>query len=112
MPRRIAALLLAACLCMSNLASARADQGDILGVSREQALVVGAGIVGGALVTHLVAPGDFTYFASGVLGGIAALWWYENGGERQLHPVLRVDRATLAANPRGRLVLDDLAVGR
>jgi hypothetical protein len=112
MPRSIAALLLAACLCLPNLVSARAEQGEILGVSREQALVVGAGIVGGALVLHIVAPGDFTYFAGGVLGGLAALWWYENGGESQLHPVLKVDRATLAADLRGRPALDGLALGR
>jgi len=111
MPRWIAALLLAACLCVPNF-TARADQGDILGVSREQVLVVGAGIVGGALVLHLVAPGDFTYFAGGVLGGLAALWWYENGGESQLHPMLKVDRASVAANARSRPVIEGLALGR
>jgi len=112
MLRWIAALLLAACLCTPNFASARADQGDILGVSKEQALVVGAGIVGGALVLHLVAPGDFTYFAGGVLGGLAALWWYENGGESQLRPLLRVDSASAVATGRGHPALEGLVLAR
>jgi len=75
-------------------------------------LVVGAGIVGGALVLHLVAPGDFTYFAGGILGGLAALWWYENGGESQLRPRLRLDSASAAANTRGRAAIEGLALGR
>lgn len=120
MHRWIAAPLLAACVCAPNFASARADQGqaeflpagDILVVSKEQALVVGAGIVGGALVLHLVAPGDFTYFAGGILGGLAALWWYENGGEGQLRPLLRLDSANAAAKMRGRPALEGLALGR
>jgi len=125
MPRWIAAVLVIACLCAPNLAFARGDQtraeytpaqdilaGDILGVSKEQALVVGAGIVGGALVLHLVAPGDFTYFAGGILGGLAALWWYENGGESKLRPLLRLDSAGAVLNARGRPVLEGLVLGR
>src|SRR5216684_1996938 len=125
MPRWIAAVVVMACLCAPNLACARGDQtqaeytpaqdilaGDILGVSKEQALVVGAGIVGGALVLHLVAPGDFTYFAGGVLGGFAALWWYENGGETSLRPLLRLESASAVVNARGRPVLEGLALGR
>src|SRR5258707_3436271 len=116
MPRWIAAVLVLGCLCAPNLASARADQGqaeyllagDMLGVSKEQALVVGAGIVGGAIVLHLVAPGDFTYFAGGVLGGLAALWWYENGGEAKLRPLLRLDSAGAGGVARGRPALDSL----
>lgn len=119
-PRWIAALWLAACLCTPNFVFARADQsqpeyipaGDILGASREQALVVGAGIVGGALVLHLVAPGDFTYFAGGVLGGLAALWWYENGGEGQVRPLLRLESASAVVNARGHPALEGLALGR
>ncbi len=125
MLRWIAAVLVMGCLCAPNLAFARGDQGragydlaqnimagDILGIPKEQALVVGAGIVGGALVLHLVAPGDFAYFAGGAIGGLAALWWYENGGEAKLRPLLRLDSASAVVNARGHPVLEGLALGR
>jgi hypothetical protein len=119
MPNWIAAVLVSCCLYASDFAVARADQGnfgagpagylpagDILGIPKEQAAVVGAGIVAGALVLHLVVPGDFTYFAGGIIGGLAALWWYENGGEARLRPKLKLDRATAAVNARGGPVLE------
>ena len=120
MPRWIAALLLLWCVSAPNLAVARGDQaqaeymlaGDILGISKEQALVVGAGIVGGALVLHLVAPGDFTYFAGGVVGGLAALWWYENGGETRLRPLLKLNNPSAVVSTRGSPGLEGLAMGR
>ena len=125
MPKWIAALIVAGCLCLPVFAFARSDQGrigvspaattldgDILGIPKEQVAVVGAGIVAGALVLHLVVPGDFAYFAGGVVGGLAALWWYENGGEIKLRPLLRLDRATAAANARAGPVLQGVAPGR
>jgi len=120
MPRWITALLISVCLCAPNLAFARADQGqaeyrlagDVLDISKEQALVVGAGVLGGALVLHLVVPGDFTYFAGGVLGGLAALWWYENGGETRLRPLLKLNSASAAVDAPGSPVFEGLALGR
>ena len=101
----IAAVVVCGWLCAPNIAVASSDQrqstkvpaadilaGDVLGISKEQALVVGAGVIGGALVLHLLIPGDFTYFAGGALGGLAALWWYENGGETRLRPLLKPSR--------------------
>jgi hypothetical protein len=124
MPKWIAAVLVLGCLCAPGFAGARADQvdftarlagsspaGDILGVPKEQVAVVGAGIVAGALVLHLVVPGDFTYFAGGVVGGLAALWWYEHGGEARLRPTLKLDRATAVVNARGGPVLEGIAPG-
>ena len=118
-------MVVMACLCAPNLAFARGDQertgytlaqdimaGDILGIPKEQALVVGAGIIGGAIVLHLVAPGDFAYFAGGALGGLAALWWYENGGETKLRPLLRLERASAVLNAPDRPVLEGIALGR
>jgi hypothetical protein len=113
MPKWIAAVLVAGWLWAPNLAFAQSDQGlsaDSLGISKEQALVVGAGIVGGALVLHFVIPGDFTYFAGGAVGGLAALWWYENGGEAQLRPLLKPGRAAAAANARGRPLLQGVTL--
>ena len=75
-------------------------------------MVVGAGIVAGALVLHLVVPGDFTYFAGGVFGGLAALWWYENGGETRLRPTLKLNRAAAVINARGEPLLEGVAPGR
>jgi hypothetical protein len=97
---------------MPNFGSARAEQGDILGVSKEQALVVGAGVIAGALVLHLMVPGDLTYFAGGVVGGLAAIWWYENGGETQLRPLLKLNRAGGVVNARARPVIEGVALGR
>ena len=114
MPKWIAALLVSGCLCAPHSALAVSDQGrfgDILGVPREQALVVGTGIIAGAVVLHLVVPGDFTYFAGGVVGGLAALWWYENGGETRLRPLLRLDNAA-AVNRGAGPVLQGIALGR
>jgi hypothetical protein len=87
--------------------------GDFLGAPKEQVVAVGAGIVVGALVLHLVVPGDFTYFAGGVVGGLAALWWYENGGEARLRPMLKLHRAAAVVNARGGPVLEGIVpVGR
>ncbi len=125
MPKWIAAVLMAACLCAPNCAFADTatnqsrdilakdiPAGDILGVSKERALVVAAGILGGALVLHLVVPGDLTYFAGGVVGGLAALWWYEHGGETQLHPSLKPARAGPAGAAHGSPVVAGLVLGR
>src|SRR5260221_9256340 len=93
MPRLIPALLLVFCLAMPNsghaqqvpsltpdhLMSGRSD--EILGISKENAFAIGAGVIVGALVLHLVVPADFTYFAGGILGGLSANLWYCNGGE-------------------------------
>lgn len=120
MRKWIAAAAVALWLCAPTLAVAAADQGqsgdalagDIFGVSKEQALVVGAGILGGGLVLHLVIPGELTYFVGGVAGGLAALWWYENGGETQLRPLLKPARAGTGATAPGRPVLAGLALAR
>jgi hypothetical protein len=110
MPKWIVALLVAACLCAPDAAIARSDQGgaevrlaasgldgDIFGIPKEQAAVLGAGIVAGALILHLVVPGDFAYFAGGVAGGLAALWWYENEHAKK-RPALKADRAAAVGN--------------
>jgi hypothetical protein len=115
MPKWIAAVLVSGWLCAPNLAFALSDQGwsaDIASIPKEQTLVVGAGIIAGALVLHLVVPGDFTYFAGGVVGGLAALWWYENGGETKLRPLLKLDRATGGLSARGGPLLDGVALRR
>jgi hypothetical protein len=115
MPRWIVAALVVGYLCAPHFAFARTDEGqsgDSLSISKEQALVVGAGIVGGALVLHLVVPGDYTYFAGGVVGGLAALWWYENGGETTLRPLLNPDRAAASANSRDRSILRGIVLAR
>src|SRR5260221_13747679 len=95
MPRLIRALLLVFCLAMPNSGHAQqvpsltpdhlmpGRSNEILGISKENAFAIGAGVMVGALVLHLVVPADFTYFAGGILGGFAANWGYRNGGETQ-----------------------------
>lgn len=115
MPKWIAAALVAGWFCVPLPALAASERdwpADGFDISKEQALIVGAGIVGGALVLHFVIPGDFTYFAGGIAGGLAALWWYENGGEAALRPLLNPDRTAAAAKPRFRPIVQGLALAR
>ncbi len=115
MPKWTAAVLVSWCLCAPNFAFALSDQDqfrDMVGISKEQALVVGAGIIAGALVVHLIVPADFAYLAGGVGGGLAAHWWYQNGGEAQLRPLLKPDRASAAANARDRPIVEGIALRR
>src|SRR5260221_6252156 len=93
MPRLIPALLLVFCLAMPNsghaqqvpsltpdhLMPGRSD--EILGISKENAFAISAGVMVGALILHLVVQTDFTYFAGGILGGVSAKCWDSNGGE-------------------------------
>jgi hypothetical protein len=99
MPREILAFLLAVWLAVPNAAWAQpalapapsappSRSDDFLGMSKENAFTIGAGIVAGALVLHVIVPADFTYFAGAVLGGFAANWWYRNGGEPQVRALL------------------------
>ena len=115
MPKWIVAAVVAVWLCTPGFAFAQPDQGQsgtIAGVSNEQALVVGAGVIAGALILHFVVPGDLTYFAGGVVGGLAALWWYEDGGEASVRPLLKLNRTGAAAYARGGPILDGVALGR
>jgi len=64
-------------------------QAKILGLTREQIVVIGAGVVVGALALHLLVGADFTYFAGAVAGGLAADWWYEQGGKSELPPLMK-----------------------
>ncbi|HEV2301846.1 MAG TPA: hypothetical protein VGR91_09780 [Stellaceae bacterium] len=65
------------------------QSGEILGLTKEQVFVVGAGVVVGALALHLLVGADFTYFAGAVAGGLAAGWWYEHGGKSELPPPIK-----------------------
>ena len=120
MPKWIAAIVVSLWLAAPTLALAASYQrqsgdvlqGDIFGVSKEQALVVGAGILGGALVLHLTAPGDLTFFRGGAVGGLAAVWWYENGGEAQLRPLLKPTSATPETAAPDRPILAGLTLAR
>src|SRR5260221_10731978 len=120
MPRLIPALLLVFCLAMPNsghaqqvpsltpdhLLPGRSD--EILGISKENAFAIGAGVMVGALVLHLVVPADFTYFAGGILGGVAANWWYRNGGQAPGRALLKQSNDQPAPNlsqaPNTRLI--------
>jgi hypothetical protein len=121
----VLAISLALCLAASTGARAQPSaappgpgpqqaQGDtILGMSKEQVFVVGAGIVVGALVVHLVIPADFTYFAGGVAGGLVANWWYHNGGEEKVRAFIKeapsAKRTAIAARD-GQLRLAPIAL--
>jgi hypothetical protein len=111
MPRLILALLIAVCLAAPNSAWAQQAPGtgvgapasrsdEIWGMSKENAFTIGAGIVVGALVLHVIVPADFTYFAGGVLGGFAANWWYRNGGEPQVRALLKSSDPSAGGLPR------------
>jgi hypothetical protein len=125
MPKLIPTFLVVLCLIMPHPGRAQqmlgsasdrpasdrlvSDRGDeILGLSKENVFAIGAGVVVGALVLHLVVPADFTYFAGGVLGGFAANWWYRNGGESRVRALLKQSNgqpmATLPPAPTTRSI--------
>jgi hypothetical protein len=120
MARLIPALLLVLCLAMpqpgqaQQLPSVTPDRpmsgrsDEILGISKENAFAIGAGVVVGALALHLVVPADFTYFAGGIIGGFAANWWYRNGGESQVRALLKQSNdqpaADLSEAPKTRVI--------
>src|SRR5258708_27040260 len=110
MPRLIPALLLVFCLAMPNsghaqqvpsltpdhLMPGRSD--EILGISKENAFAIGAGVMVGALILHLVVPADFTYFAGGILGGFAANWWFPHSGGSPARALLQHSHDQTAAH--------------
>ena len=58
-------------------------------MTKAQVIVVGAGVVVGALLVHVLIGADFTYFAGAVAGGLVADWWYEHGGKSQLPKLMK-----------------------
>ena len=91
--RRIAILtLILVCLFCPAVSRAQAPvpQSEVIfGMTAEQVAMVGAGVVVGALVLHVLAPGDLTLFAGGIAGGLIANWWYRNGGSERVRAALR-----------------------
>ena len=95
MRQLVCAVALAIALAVPAAAKAQSNTApppstsEIFGLSKEQALVVGAGVVVGALALHLLVGAEFTYFAGAVAGGLAADWWYEHGGKEKLPELTR-----------------------
>ena len=50
------------------------------GLSRGQVIAIGVGAVAGAFILHALIPGDFTFLAGSIGGGLLADYWYNNGG--------------------------------
>ena len=107
MRRLVCAAVLAIALAAPAAAHAQAkaapqdpQAGEMLGLTKEQVFVVGAGVVVGALALHLLVGADFTYFAGAAAGGLAAGWWYEHGGKESLPQLTKKLRAAAAAPAR------------
>jgi hypothetical protein len=70
-------------------------------VDMARLLVIGAGIVAGAVVLEAIAIGDLSVLAGAVVGGLAADWWYNREQEGVMLKENRFQRsARTAARPR------------
>src|SRR5262249_28497660 len=92
-----AALLLPGAAAAAPAAAPAAAQTDWFGVSTERVVMIAAGAAIGALVIHVAAPSEIGAIAGGLLGGMAAEWWYRNGGEERVHAWLRTPAASAPA---------------
>jgi hypothetical protein len=79
-------LLPAAARAESPIATPRAQSG----LPIEKMVMIAVGVAIGAVLVHVAAPGEFGAIAGGLLGGIAANWWYRHGGEERVHAWLRM----------------------
>jgi hypothetical protein len=66
---------------------------EIFGMSQENVLTIGAGVIVGAFAGHLLVPVDLAYIGGAAIGGFLANWWYQNGGEPRLRALLRKSSA-------------------
>ena len=104
--QRLAVLTLVV-FCLFSPAAARAQTSApapqtevVFGMTSDQFAMVGAGVVVGALALHLLIPGDITYFAGGIAGGLLANWWYRNGGAERVRATLRPTAASATGDIR------------
>jgi hypothetical protein len=67
---------------------------ELADTSTEQLLLIVAGAAIGALLVHVAAPSELGAITGGLLGGIAANWWYRHGGEAQVRAFLKAPAAT------------------
>jgi hypothetical protein len=96
MSKIIVTLLIVFCLALPSVSHAQSATSplekrseEIFGMSQDNVLTIGAGIILGALALHWVVPTDLTILAGGVLGGYAANWWYHNGGDTRVRALLK-----------------------
>ena len=96
MPKSILAVLIVLCIAFPSVSRAQPAASpleqrsqEIFGMSEDNVLTIGAGIVVGALALHWVVPTDLTILVGGVLGGYAANWWYQHGGDSHVRALLK-----------------------
>jgi hypothetical protein len=96
MAKILITLLVIFCLAIPSVSRAQSATSplekrseEIFGMSQDNVLTIGAGIILGALALHWVVPTDLTILAGGVLGGYAANWWYQNGGDTRVRALLK-----------------------
>src|SRR5690242_8215284 len=92
----IAALLLAGPAKADPAPLPTAAQAEDFEASAERVVMIVTGAAIGAVLIHIAGLGDIGAIAGGLLGGMAADWWYRNGGDERVHAWLR---APAAADP-------------
>jgi hypothetical protein len=99
--RKLLFAVLVACLPLTGFAD-QVKQADpfkhaqFLGITADQAVAVGFGLLGGAIGLHALLGGGASTVIGGVAGGLLGDWWYE----QKLNPARRsqpIMTATLAA---------------
>ena len=104
----IAALLTPAAAQSGQLPAAERTLTERFDISAEGVVMIAAGAAIGALLVHVAAPSEIGAITGGLLGGIAANWWYRHGGEERVRAFLREPIGAAPPGPvsRPRLMMD------
>lgn len=104
----ITALLTPAAAQSGQLAAADRTLAEQFDISTEGVVMIAAGAAIGALLVHVAAPSEIGAITGGLLGGIAANWWYRHGGEERVRAFLREPIGAAPPLPvsRPRLMMD------
>ncbi len=77
----------------------------IEGIDASRVVVIGAGLLIGALAMEVLVAGDVAILAGAVVGGVMADWWYRTKDYDTIVPKARYRAAALPAPSTSRLAM-------